>query len=152
MAKQYEMICSGCGTCFSSGSKKTKRCTQCGAAVYYAGFTKDAFAAKTPDERQMIIDGIKSGANRPSKEPAKDSNFWISLLNTIANIFIVIGLLISVGGGIALMVDDQAGAGIAVLLGGTVVTLLSVALTKLLLNVAKDIHFLRIHFENEESK
>lgn len=147
---EFKMVCPGCGTLYSSGSTESRPCLKCGASVVYTGFTKEEFDRKSDSEKQIIIDNVKSGRIQPAPKAVASGSFWIGFVDTITNILIVIGILASLIVGIVVMSNGSGGLGFLIIVLGIFVTLLTVAMTKLLIGAAKDLSYIRKYLEHKD--
>lgn len=140
---KYILICPNCGKVYRADSEAGDLCPHCGTKVVYSGFTEEAFDQLPPEKQQQLVYKL-TGKSAPT---AGTDSGWISLLDMFVNLALVICLLASVVGGFVLMANVGFFIGLMVLLGGVVVTLLSVGIVKVLLGAAKDLHFIRSCYE-----
>lgn len=142
---KYILICPKCGKVYRANSEEGELCPHCGTKVVYSGLTEDIFDRMHPDKQQQLVYKI-TGKDAPTN--STDSG-WISLLDTFATLALVIGLIAAEVGGIVLMSRTGFLIGLVVMVGGAVVTLLSVGIVKVLLGAAKDLHFIRSCYERK---
>lgn len=146
----YKLICPGCGQQYSSESPHGRDCLRCGAAVVYTGFTKKEFDQKTPEEKQRITENVKNGliVNKPKNDAG--SGFWISLIDSWANFFIVLGCLASIFAAVACMENGSGWLGLVFFIVGVLLTLTLIASIKIFLAVAEDIRAIRSYCESKK--
>lgn len=131
--KEYKMICPNCGTIYNAATPKKQNCVKCGVGIVYSGFTRDEYDAKSAEEQREIYKNVRAGKITGNPVDVKNDSFWISFVDKIVNIFIILGVLASVIGGIVIISNVNALLGIVVVVFGVLITLLSVAMTKILL-------------------
>lgn len=148
---KYKMICPKCGTVYDGGTKESLPCVKCGAGVVYSGFLSKEFNALSPEEQRKIINNFKSVDVR-SKITHKGRSFWISFVDTILDIFIVLGILASITGGVILIAEDVGDIGwllgLLAMVLGIILTLLSVALMKIIIGAASDLNYIKRYLES----
>lgn len=144
--KQYKWICPECGIVYNAGEREEQTCLECGAGLVYSGYTSEKFDKKTPDKRREIIDAVMNGKVGGSSADMWKGCFWISFLDAIINILIVIGILGVVFGGIILGAYAGLGFGILLVVVGIIFVLLSATMIKIFLGIAEDIRDIRNFF------
>lgn len=146
--KEYKLICPNCGTVYNSNSRAKQACVKCGVGVVYSGFTKDEYDRKSVEEQRGIINSVRNGKISGNPIDAENDSFWIRFVNIIIDIFIFIGILGSIIGGIVVMFANVV-LGIIVIILGVFITLLSVSLTKILIGAASDLNYIRNYLQTK---
>ena len=146
---EYKMVCSSCGTLFASETTASKACPKCGGLVKYTGFTKEAFDSKTDEEKQAVVENARVGKLANISANAADTSFWISLVDAVTNILLVVGIPASLIVGIVVM-SEEGGTGFLILVMGVISTLLTAAVTKIMIGAAKDLSYIRNHLEQSD--
>lgn len=148
---EYIFLCPKCGSTYGQEkSDSIKVCSDCNVKTVFSGFTDEEWYNKSFAERNTIAADMRKEAEKqgiefekpiaPSAE-AKGS-MWIGMLDTILNAVIVLGILVSVIGG-GILIGTIGFGGLLVMVLGVILTLLSVAVSKVLIGVASDIRTIR---------
>lgn len=150
MAKRFVWVCPACGKVYNSESTRSQSCLHCACAVVYTGFTKEEFDQKTPEQKQWVISNVKSGRIQATSVTVRDTSLWIKLLDTCVNLFLVIGVLASLIGGIVVISEGELIAlGLIIFFGGVLVSYISATTIKILLSAASDLKYIRNYYENK---
>lgn len=157
-------FCPSCGSVM--GSKKPCNCGKCGTEMLVSPFQatqwidmsseeRDAavknWLALSPAERATVMESRESAAQHKKEAaqtaaPSSSASSWVSLLRGCAYFIMIAGILASLIIGFSMMKRTPL-VGIAVLIIGILVSLLSVAGLMVFLDMASDLSKIQQHIE-----
>ena len=175
-SKEFIYVCPSCGAAYSNGEGGAY-CWDCKIPCVYTGYTSEAWFGLSNRQQDTVIQQISPEMTRrtppetdspgaeadfpgamtaaqPASQGAADagSGFWINFLNLFINIALTLAIMGSFLGGFIYFTEGESLLGLAIVLGGILVSLLSSALIKIFIQMARDIRIIRISLTEKEDR